>query len=500
MANHLYDGYGTSSDQSTKSLVDQYAPSDPSYYRNLAASDPLISSFKYSSMYADKDSLVGRSTLVGSLDLNSSVDSLLAGFKRPASEVKRLVSLESKRFRALRFASSLKRSLFSLLTTLLCGEAWYSANPLVKRPKFQSSLSVFPQRPGEKDCAHYMLTRTCKFGDSCIFDHPLWVPEGGITDWKEVPTVNDTSEPLPERQGVQDCPFFLKTQKCKFGPSCKFNHPKDKAATSSALGNNEGSELPERPSEPPCSFYMKNGVCKYGSACKFHHPKDISVATGGAGNANGGQIEGITGGTAGSLAPSTPPFTPALLHNSKGLPIRPGEADCPFYLKTGSCKYSATCRYNHPERYVMVPPALRMNIGLVSPTPFLQTLDSRVGQTTLGLGISIYPQRPGQLECDYYMKTGACMFGERCKYHHPLDRTSHALSAKEGQQNIVKFTLAGLPRREGAVNCPYYMKTGACKYGVTCKFDHPPPGEVMAAVTSQGASTTTGEEVKEDHP
>lgn len=31
-----------------------------------------------------------------------------------------------------------------------------------------------------------MLTRTCKFGDSCKFDHPIWVPEGGIPDWKEV--------------------------------------------------------------------------------------------------------------------------------------------------------------------------------------------------------------------------------------------------------------------------------------------------------------------------
>nr|GEY85560.1 zinc finger CCCH domain-containing protein 37 isoform X1 [Tanacetum cinerariifolium] len=439
-------------------------------------------------MYANKDSLVGRSTMVGSLDLNSSVDSLLAGFKRPASE------------------ALYRQSLLDTRNTIGQGEAWYSANPLVKRPRFKSSLPVFPQRPGEKECAHYMLTRTCKFGDKCIFDHPLWVPKGGITNWKVVSTVNDTSEPLPERQGVPNCSFFLKTQKCKFGPSCKFNHPKDKAATSFSL-ENEGSELPERPFEPPCSVYMKNDVCKYRSACKFHHPKDISVATGGAGNVNGGQIDGITGGTAGSLAPSNPPFTPALLHNSKGLPIRPGEADCSFYLKTGSCKYCATCRYNHPERYVMVPPAaiaatpaLRMNIGLVNPTPFLQTLDSSVGQTTLGLGISIYPRRPGQLECDYYMKTGACMFGERCKYHHPLDRTSHALSVKEGQQNTVKFTLAGLLRREGAVKCPYYMKTGACKYGATCKFNHPPPGEVMAVVTSQGASTTTGEEVKEDHP
>lgn len=41
------------------------------------------------------------------------------------------------------------------------------------------------------------------------------------------------------------------------------------------------------------------------------------------------------------------------------------------------------------------------------------------------------------------MKNGDCMFGESCKYHHPLDRT-----AKEGS---VKLTLAGLPRREVCV-------------------------------------------------
>lgn len=67
-------------------------------------------------------------------------------------------------------------------------EAWFSTNSLAKRPRFESAsnLPIYPQRPGEKDCAHYMLTRTCKFGDSCKFDHPIWVPEGGIPDWKEV--------------------------------------------------------------------------------------------------------------------------------------------------------------------------------------------------------------------------------------------------------------------------------------------------------------------------
>lgn len=33
---------------------------------------------------------------------------------------------------------------------------------------------------------------------------------------------------------------------------------------------------------------------------------------------------------------------------------------------------------------------------------------------------------------------------------------------------------------QGSIHCPYYMKTGTCKYGATCKFDHPPPGEAMA--------------------
>lgn len=45
---------------------------------------------------------------------------------------------------------------------------------------------------------------------------------------------------------------------------------------------------------------------------------------------------------------------------------------------------------------------------------------------------------------------------------------------------------------QGAVICVYYLKTGACKYGATCKFDHPPPGEVVALTASQAQSESTG--------
>ncbi|XP_022749302.1 zinc finger CCCH domain-containing protein 37 isoform X2 [Durio zibethinus] len=370
-------------------------------------------------------------------------------------------------------------------------EAWYSTSSLVKRPRFESSsnLPIYPQRPGEKDCAHYMLTRTCKFGDSCKFDHPIWVPEGGIPYWKEVPLLA-TGESLPERAEEPDCPFFLKTQRCKFGSKCKFNHPKDKLATSGDSENTQVSVLPDRPSEPPCAFYMKTGKCKFGATCKFHHPKDIQIPSFGQGNTKCEQIEAVT-----KIGGATVDLKPAQFLNSKGLPIRLDEVDCPFYLKTGSCKYGSSCRYNHPDRNAFNPPAAaighsliasanNLNIGVVTPASSLyQTIDPRLSQTTL-LAQQTLPT--------YYMKTGECKFGDRCKFHHPVDRL--ASTTNETSQQAVKLTLAGFPRREGSVHCPYYMKTGTCKYGATCKFDHPPPGEVMAMAAAQGTPTTIGQD------
>ena len=47
----------------------------------------------------------------------------------------------------------------------------------------------------------------------------------------------------------------------------------------------------------------------------------------------------------------------------------------------------------------------------------------------------------------------------------------------------------------GEVVCPFYMKTRTCKYAVTCKFDHPPPGEDVAKVVAMAATT---EDIPED--
>ncbi|OVA07509.1 zinc finger protein [Macleaya cordata] len=541
MANQIYGynpssyGAGTSY-YSSRTVIDPYHP-DSSF---ISSSALLDSSSNYPSMYMNHHDGFGAGAGYSSARISAEMAGVTGGVPTSSSTPTMTHSLSQSLWPpgvdvgAASFGplhAGAKRSADALYHQTYPGtnntfgqsEALYST----KHPRLESTshLPIYPQRPGEKDCAHYMLTRTCRFGDSCKFDHPSWVPEGGIPDWKEVQLV-PTIESLPERPGEDDCPYFLKTKKCKFGIKCKFNHPKDKINSTDAPDTVDVSLLPERPSEPPCSFYMKTGKCKFGASCKFHHPKDIQIPVTGQENGNIEQtdsvvaVDGKTIGDAMLVKPYAP-FTPALLHNSKGLPVRPGEVHCPFYLKTGSCKYGATCRYNHPDRFAINPPvaaalghaiitspATNLNIGFINPAAsILPTIDPRLAQATLGLGQTVYPQRPGQIECDFYMKTGDCKFGERCKFHHPIDRSAPTQSVNKLtlQQNI-KLTLAGLPRREGAVVCPFYMKTGTCKYSVNCRFDHPPPGEAVAMATvvqgetnSASAPGDVEDNNKEDH-
>ncbi|KAL6567594.1 RNA-binding, Nab2-type zinc finger [Orobanche gracilis] len=495
MANQLYGytagtygGAGATSIYTPRSVAESYLSGDASLLgtssRYLSA-DSISSSALSSSMLYNPDNY---STRISGMSIttpthlyalpgvdagSAAADSLYAGLKRTSAE------------------SLYHQTLLGAQNKIGQTEAWYSSNFLSKRPRYESTshLPVYPQRPGEKDCAYYMQTRTCKFGDSCMFDHPIWVPEGGIPDWKELKLVPPLpSETLPERPGQADCPYFLKTQRCKFGIRCKFNHPRDKIIPPGAFEGGDVSFLPERPSEPPCTFYMKTGNCKFGPTCKFHHPKGVQISSG-----EGNAID-VQNNIFGDAKTVQPIFAPALLHNSKGLPVRPGEDDCPFYLKTA------------------------VNMG-----PLAATI-TQTDITALGLGPTIYPQRPGELECDsvppsdlrhwaiiflacldvdlfgplnlahgpkqarlYYMKTGICKFGFSCKFHHPVDRSKPKAPDAESEENV-KLTLAGLPRREGAIHCPYYMKTGMCKYAAACKFDHPPPGEVM--ITGRGTSSS----------
>ncbi|KAL6500373.1 hypothetical protein OROHE_025739 [Orobanche hederae] len=344
-----------------------------------------------------------------------------------------------------------------------------------------------------------------------------WAQETGLEDsMRRLNLWN--REVYPERPGLPDCAYYMRTGSCGYGPKCRYNHPRDRQIS---LG---GGEYPERVGEPACQYYLRTGTCKFGSSCKFNHPKNAG----------------------GSLANA--PL------NIFGYPLRPGEKKCSYYLKTGQCKFGITCKFDHPqldgtsvsasarpfypnvqsvsspspEQYdssttsygaarppllsgsyvagaygpVLLPgvvpyPNWSPYSGPVSPVPSPGLQPPSAGPTSvyglsqLGSPAPAYtgaypqlpspagpssgsvmkgpkfPERPGQPDCKYYMRTGDCRYGASCRYNHPPDW----IVAKS---NCV-LSPFGLPLRPGEQTCSFYLQKGYCKFGRMCKFDHPVP-------------------------
>ncbi|XP_048441668.1 zinc finger CCCH domain-containing protein 32 isoform X2 [Pyrus x bretschneideri] len=327
-----------------------------------------------------------------------------------------------------------------------------------------------------------------------------------------------SSESYPERLGVPNCVYYMRTGFCGYGGRCRYSHPRDRAAVVATV--RATGDYPERVGEPVCQYYLKTGTCKFGASCKYHHPKH------GAGSLNRAPL------------------------NIYGYPLRPGENECSYYLKTGQCKFGITCKFHHPhpagttipasapqfypsvqspvplaEQYggastslrvarpplltgsyvqgtygpVLIPPGVvpiqgwspysaplspvpspgaQPTVGatslygvtqLSSPTHGLASpytsIPSSVGPSSSNPSEQVFPERPGELECQYYLKTGDCKYGPSCRYHHPRDRTVPGITCL--------LSPIGLPLRPGEPPCRFYLKNGQCMFGSTCKFDHP---------------------------
>lgn len=92
-------------------------------------------------------------------------------------------------------------------------------------------------------------------------------------------------------------------------------------------------KLPLRPGVSPCGYYLRNGDCKYGKACKWDHPETQSTPG---------------GGRPVVVPPPRGAWQRTATTNSKGYPMRSGEAPCAFYMRTGTCKFGPTCKFDHP--------------------------------------------------------------------------------------------------------------------------------------------------------
>ncbi|CAL1385317.1 unnamed protein product [Linum trigynum] len=338
---------------------------------------------------------------------------------------------------------------------------------------FRSSEAMepgpYPERPGEPDCSYYIRTGLCRFGATCRFNHP---PNRKLA----IAAARMKGE-FPERIGQPECQYYLKTGTCKFGATCKFHHPKDKAGIAGRVSLNILG-LPLRPNDIECAYYLRTGQCKFGSTCKFHHPQPSNLML---------------------------PLRGSPIYPTVQSPTNPGQQSYPAGLTNWSrASYITSPRWQAPSSYtplivpqgvVSVPGwnAYSGQVGSVSsPDSQQQSGNSQIygnslqnettsteaqgafsayrsGSVPVGYYAlqrdNVFPERPGQPECQYYMKTGDCKFGAVCRFHHPRERLIPAPDCV--------LSPIGLPLRPGEPLCIFYSRYGICKFGPSCKFDHP---------------------------
>ncbi|KAL3531430.1 hypothetical protein ACH5RR_010752 [Cinchona calisaya] len=341
------------------------------------------------------------------------------------------------------------------------------------------SREAYPERPGQLECAYYMRTGVCGFGAKCRYNHPRDRASAGGS-------ISLVSVGYPERAGEPECQYYLRTGTCKFGASCKFHHPRNAGGSLiNVLLNIYG--YPLRMGEKECSYYLKTGQCKFGNTCKFHHPQPAGVSMPATARPFYPSVQ----------SPSAPPeqyagastnyrvARPPLLTGS----LVPGTYG-PVLLHTGVVPIPNWGPYTGPITPAFSPGAQAsveatsvygMSQLNSSATAFAGNYPTLPASSPSGSNQKEqqFPERPGQPECQYYMRNGDCKFGSSCRFHHPpnwiVTKTYAALSP------------VGLPLRPGVQSCTFYLQKGHCKFGRNCKFDHP----VGAVQYSPSASSLT---------
>ncbi|CDO98891.1 unnamed protein product [Coffea canephora] len=356
----------------------------------------------------------------------------------------------------------------------------------LEEPMWQLGLGggpePYPERPDQADCIYYLRTGLCGYGARCRFNHPR--------DRTAAMGARATAGEYPERVGQPVCQFYMRTGNCKFGASCKYHHPRQGSGSQTPVNLNFFG-YPLRPGEKDCSYYVKTGQCKYGVTCKYHHPQPAGV-----------QMPAPAPGPGpGPLpAPATvpvpaiyPPVQSPSVQSSQQYGVMTGNWPVPrptilpgsyfpgtygpMLLPPGMVPLPAWTSYPSPVSLAATAsnqPAVGAGhiygITQLSPSAPAYTgqylsIPPAAGPSGSSQREHAFPERPGQPECQYYMKYGDCKFGASCRYHHPPE-----LSAQKSNPVLSPM---GLPLRPGAAVCSHYIQNGVCKFGPSCKFDHP---------------------------
>ncbi|KAK4835844.1 hypothetical protein QYF36_015219 [Acer negundo] len=342
--------------------------------------------------------------------------------------------------------------------------------PMNLRTNESVESGPYPERKGEPDCSYYIRTGLCRFGATCRFNHP---PNRKLA----IAQARMKGE-FPERIGQPECQYYLKTGTCKFGATCKFNHPRDKAGIAGRVSLNILG-YPLRPNEIECAYYLRTGQCKFGGTCKFHHPPPANMMVSLRGSpvyptvhspTTPGQQSypgGITNWSRASFIPSPrwqAPSSYAPLILPQGVVSVPGWNTYSGQLASVSSSENLQQTVGNSQIYGA---SRQSDPGSAGSQGTYSTF--RSGSVPVGFYAlqreNVFPERPGQPECQFYMKTGDCKFGAVCRFHHPRERLIPVPDCV--------LSPIGLPLRPGEPLCIFYSRYGICKFGPSCKFDHP---------------------------
>ncbi|XP_043703904.1 zinc finger CCCH domain-containing protein 43-like [Telopea speciosissima] len=216
----------------------------------------------------------------------------------------------------------------------------------------------------------------------------------------------------------------------------------------------EKPDLSEKTEQQQCKYYLRSGGCKLGKACRYNHSRGKTVL----------------------------PPPPPLDFNFLGLPIRPGERECPYYMRTGSCKFGPNCRFHHPDPTAVGGPDTTPASVSLHPSGASQPASTSwsspsngtvpfVDAATPNGPMMLPPQRvhPNPEWNGYQAPAYAperSLLPPSLALNNPTNRTEVFM---HNQQHM----LDEFPERPGQPECSYFMKTGDCKYRSACKFNHP---------------------------
>lgn len=107
-----------------------------------------------------------------------------------------------------------------------------------------------------------------------------------------------------------------------------------------------------------------------------------------------------------------------------------------------------------------------------------------------------FPVRPEAEDCSFYLRTGMCKFGMNCKFNHPPDRKSQPGKVKRKDDSL-HSTAQKVKEKDDSkteqVDCKYFDRPGGCKFGKACKFNHSRKTTTAAELNFMGLPIRPGE-------